>query len=158
MPSEKNYAKGHNVKLTTEIQYAVRSLCDIAYYSEGCLTRVKSISERQDISHRYIELIFDKLKKKGIIKSLRGCGGGYLLARRPEQISIGDVIRAIDGKNIQLVKCHGGKRELGKPCEPPEKRAVSGMWDGASKRLMDYFDSVTINQICEEARNRGAGI
>jgi Rrf2 family protein len=115
---------------------------------------VRCISERQGISPRYIEQIFQKLKKAGIIKSVRGPTGGYYLSRRPEEITIGDVVRAVDGKNIQLVFCSGEKRGP-KACDRYGKCVVSDVWSEASHRLMDYFDSVTINNICEEARERG---
>lgn len=146
------------MKITTQIQYGVRSLCDIAYNSAGSPAQVRSISERQGISPRYIEQIFQKLKKGGIIKSLRGPAGGYFLTRRPEDITVGDVIRAVDGKSIQLVACKGDKRGPRRACERLEKCVVSDIWGEASKKLMDYFDSVSLDQICEEARERGVGI
>ena len=146
------------MKLTAQIQYGVRSLCDIAYYSAGSPVNLKRISERQGISHPFIDQIFRNLAKVGMVRSLRGPGGGYFLARRPEEISIGDVIRAIDGKSIELVSCYGDKRESRKPCKRLEKCAVSDIWNEASKRLMDYFDSITLHQICEDARERGVGI
>jgi Rrf2 family transcriptional regulator, iron-sulfur cluster assembly transcription factor len=145
------------VKLNTQIQYGVRSLCDIAYHGMGNPVQVRSISERQGISPRYIEQIFLKLRKGGVVKSLRGPTGGYLLARRPEEITVGDVIRAVDGKSIQLVNCRG-KQGSKKSCERLKICAVSDIWGEASKILTDYFDSVTLNQICKEARGRGVGI
>ena len=145
------------MKLNTQIQYGVRSLCDIAYHGMGSPVQVRSISERQGISLRYIEQIFLKLRKGGVVKSLRGPSGGYLLARRPEEITVGDIVRAVDGKSIQLVNCTG-KRGSRKPCERLEKCVVSDIWGEASKILNDYFDSVTLNRICEDARERGVEI
>jgi Rrf2 family transcriptional regulator, iron-sulfur cluster assembly transcription factor len=146
------------VKISTQIRYGLRSLCDIAYNSAGSPAQVRCISERQGISPRYIEQIFQKLKKAGIIKSVRGPTGGYYLARRPEEITVGDVIRAVDGKNIQLVFCAGEKRGPKKACDRYGKCVVSDIWGEASNRLMDYFNSVTLNSICEEARVRGVGV
>jgi Rrf2 family iron-sulfur cluster assembly transcriptional regulator len=146
------------VKISTQIRYGVRALCDIAYNSAGNPAQVNCISERQGISPRYIEQIFQKLKKAGLIKSIRGPAGGYYLTRRPEEITVGDVVRAVDGKSIQLVFCSGEKKGRKKACERYGKCVVSDVWGEASKRLMDYFDSVSINNICEEARERGKGI
>lgn len=146
------------MKINTSIQYGVRALCDIVYHGEGTLVHVRDISKRQDISPRYIEQIFQKLRKGGIVKSVRGPDGGYFLARRADEITVGDIIRAIDGKSIQLVNCRGDQRLSGKPCERLERCVVSDIWGGASKRLMDYFDSIRLKQICEEARKRGVGI
>jgi Rrf2 family transcriptional regulator, iron-sulfur cluster assembly transcription factor len=146
------------VKLSTQIRYGVRSLCDIAYNSAGSPAQVRCISERQGISPRYIEQIFQKLKRGGIIRSVRGPTGGYYLARRPEEISVGDVIRAVDGKDVNLVFCGPDKRGRKKACDRYGKCVVSDVWAEASKRLMDYFDSVTINNVCQEAKERGLGI
>ena len=120
------------------------------------LVQMKSISERQGISLKYIEQIFLKLKKGGLLKSVRGPAGGYFFARSPKKITVGDVIRAIDGKNIELVNCKGERGR--KPCDRLEKCVVSDIWGEASMVLMDYFDSITLHQICEEARKRGVGI
>jgi len=151
--------KGRGVKLSTQIRYGVRSLCDIEYNSAGTPVQVRSISERQGVSARYIEQIFQRLKKAGLLKSLRGPTGGYYLTRRPEEITIGDVIRAVDGRDIQLVFCTPEKRgPKRKVCEKYGKCVVSGVWSEASKILMDYFNSVTLAQICEEARQKGVGI
>jgi len=147
------------MKLSTQIQYGVRALCDIVYYSSGSPAQVKYISERQRISPRYIEQIFQRLKRGGIVKSLRGPLGGYYLTRRPEDITVGDVVRAVDGKGIQLVACGGEKgRSKKAACERFGRCVASDVWSEASKRLMDYFDSLTIRQLCEEAKTRGVDI
>ena len=146
------------MKINTAIQYGVRSLSDIAYHSEGSPVQLKDISERQDVPPKYIGQIFLKLKKGGIVKSVRGPTGGYFLTRRPDETTVGDVIRAIDGKSIQLVNCEADKQELKKSCERLQKCVVSEIWDEASKILMDYFESVTLEQLCERARKRGVGI
>jgi Rrf2 family transcriptional regulator, iron-sulfur cluster assembly transcription factor len=146
------------VKLSTQIRYGVRSLCDIAYNSAGSVAQIKDISERQSISPRYIEQIFQRLKKAGIIKSVRGPAGGYYLSRRPEEISVGDVIRAVDGKSIQLVVCSGQKKGVKRACQWYGRCPTADVWTEASSRLMEYFDSITINSICEHARTRGIGI
>ena len=146
------------MKISTQIQYGLRSLCDIAYNSAGSPAQVRCISERQGLSPRYIEQIFQKLKKAGIIRSIRGPTGGYYLTRRPEEITVGDVIRAVDGKSIQLVFCSGDRRTAKKACDRYGKCVFSDVWGEASKRLMDYFNSVTLNDICEEARESGVGI
>jgi len=142
------------MKLPTYIRYGVRALCDIAYNSGGMVTRVRSISERQDISQRYIEQIFQKLKKGGIVRSVRGPDGGYYLTRKPGDISIGDVIRAIDGQDIQLVPCKGGGKRSRKACPRYGTCVVSDVWTGATLVLADYFNSISLGEICAETRRR----
>jgi Rrf2 family transcriptional regulator, iron-sulfur cluster assembly transcription factor len=146
------------VKLSTQIQYGVRALCDIVYYSTGSPAQVKYISQRQQISPRYIEQIFQRLKRGGIVKSIRGPLGGYYLTRKPEEITVGDVVRAVDGRSIQLVACSGEKSRSRKACERLGKCVTSDVWKEASGMLMDYFDSLTIKQLCEEAKTRGVDI
>ena len=146
------------MKLNSQIRYGVRALCDIVYYSAGSPAQVKDISSRQDISPRYIEQIFQKLKKGGILRSVRGPTGGYFLTRKPEEISVGDVIKAIDGSDINLVFCGEQKKSRKKNCDRYGKCVVSDVWGEASKRLMAYFNSVTINDICSESKRKGFGI
>jgi Rrf2 family transcriptional regulator, iron-sulfur cluster assembly transcription factor len=143
------------MKITTKIRYGVRLICDIAFYSEGKPVQVKTVSKRQEISAKYTEQIFQKLKKAGVIKSVRGPFGGYLLAKNPEEITVGDIIKAIDGKEIELVFCSGYPQGVKKPCKRFRECVVSDVWEGASRSLMDYFNSITINQICVRAREKG---
>jgi Rrf2 family transcriptional regulator, iron-sulfur cluster assembly transcription factor len=146
------------VKVTTEIQYGLRSLCDMVYNAPEGPVQARCIAERQNISSRYIEQIFQKLRKGGIIRSVRGPSGGYCLVRNPEEISVGDVIRAVDGADIALVLCEGKKKRSKEVCDRFGRCVVSDVWGEASKKLMDYFDSVTLDAICDEARQRGLGI
>ncbi len=144
------------MKITTQIRYGVRSLCDIAYHSAGAPVQVKCIAERQGISPRYIEQIFQKLKKAGIIKSVRGSSGGYFLGKRPEEITVGDVIRAVEGKDIQLAICSGHNNKGSKKlCERTGKCAISDVWLEASQMLTGYFNTITIDKICQQAGKKG---
>ncbi len=142
------------MKIHTHVRYGLRSLCDIAYHGKGTIVQVSSISQRQQISARYIETIFQKLNKAGIVKGIRGPAGGYYLGRRPEEITIGDVIRAVDGSNIDLVPCSGNKKSHRRACARFGGCAISDIWNNASRTLNDYFDSVTLEDICIEMRTR----
>jgi Rrf2 family transcriptional regulator, iron-sulfur cluster assembly transcription factor len=142
------------MKLSTQIRYGVRALCAIASSSEGNPMQVKVISEKEGLPARYIEQIFQKFKKAGIIKSARGPFGGYYLARKPEEVRVGDVIRAVDGKEIQLVFCTGVKKGSQEICERYGLCVSRDVWEEASRRLMDYFDSVTIDHLCMETKKR----
>ena len=92
------------MRLSTQSRYGVRAIFDIAYHSEGLETQVKDISRRQGISQRYLEQIFQKLKKGGIVGSKRGPSGGYFLNKRPEDITVGELIRITEG-SINPVLC-----------------------------------------------------
>lgn len=141
------------MKISTQSRYGLRALFDIAYHSAGQSTQVKDIAARQAISPRYIEQIFQKLKKGGIIKSIRGPAGGYCLTRKPEEITIGDIIRAAEG-TIQLVFC-GNDKNTAKRCQRAVECVTTDVWKEASSRLMAYFDSITLEDLCKEAQAKG---
>src|SRR3954469_8568811 len=88
------------VKLSNKGRYGVRALFDIAFHNDGRATQIREIAERELIPARFLEQIFQDLKKAGLIGSKRGPRGGYQLARPAAEISIGDVIRALDGPQL----------------------------------------------------------
>jgi Rrf2 family transcriptional regulator, iron-sulfur cluster assembly transcription factor len=141
------------MKISTQSRYGLRALFDIAYHSAGLSTQVKDISSRQAISPRYIEQIFQKLKRAGIIKSVRGPAGGYYLAKKIDEVTVGDVVRATEGP-INLVHCSGGKTSR-KGCERMAECVVKDVWSEASNRLMTYLDSITLEDLCKEAQKKG---
>jgi Rrf2 family protein len=141
------------MRLSTQSRYGVRAVFDIAYHSEGLETQVKDISRRQGISQRYLEQIFQKLKKAGIVGSKRGPSGGYFLNKTPDNITIGEVIRITEG-DITPVLCVNPE-DSSQPCERSGECVTQVIWDEAGKRLKEYFDSVTIKDLCKLAREMG---
>jgi Rrf2 family protein len=141
------------VRLSTQSRYGVRAIFDIAYHSEGLETQVKDISRRQGISQRYLEQIFQKLKRAGILGSKRGPSGGYFLGKKPEEITLGEVIKVTEG-NINPVLCvNPGDSTL--PCERSGECVTQIVWNEAGKRLKDYFNSVTVKDLCDLAKQMG---
>jgi Rrf2 family protein len=141
------------MRLSTQSRYGVRAIFDIAYHSEGLETQVKDISRRQGISQRYLEQIFQKLKRAGIVGSKRGPSGGYFLGKKPQHISLGEVIRVTEG-GIYPVRCVNPKNSK-QPCEKSGDCVTQIVWNEAGKRLSDYFDSVTISDLCNLAKEMG---
>jgi Rrf2 family transcriptional regulator, iron-sulfur cluster assembly transcription factor len=141
------------MKLSTQSRYGVRAIFDIAYNSEGLETQVKDISRRQGISPRYIEQIFQKLKKAGIVGSKRGPSGGYFLNKKPEAITVGEIVRITEG-SIEPVLCTDPE-DSSQPCDRMGECVTRVIWDEAGNRLKDYFDSVTIRDLCKMARKMG---
>jgi len=141
------------MRLSTQSRYGVRAIFDIAYHSEGLDTQVKDISRRQGISQRYLEQIFQKLKKGGIVGSKRGPLGGYFLSRKPEDITVGEVIRITEG-SINPVLCVDGENPT-QPCERSGGCVTQIVWIEAGKRLKEYFDSITIKDLCSLASEIG---
>ncbi|MFC1856333.1 RrF2 family transcriptional regulator [Thermodesulfobacteriota bacterium] len=142
------------MRLSTKVRYGVRALFDIAYHSSGMPIQIKDISKRQDISQRYLEQIFQKLRKGGLLKSKRGPRGGYTLAKQPADISIGDVIMAVED-GTQLVPCVKKKTRSTKKCKQYEACATRVFWDEASEKIFEYFCSIAIQDICDKAKDMG---
>jgi len=140
------------MRLSTKSRYGVRALFDIAYHSVGLPTQIKDISRRQAISPRYLEQIFQKLKKAKILGSKRGPNGGYYLLREPADISLGDIVRATEGP-FELVFCTGDSPK--KKCPRKDDCVASEMWMDISRQIEDFFDSISIAKLCARAKQAG---
>jgi Rrf2 family transcriptional regulator, iron-sulfur cluster assembly transcription factor len=135
------------VRLSNKGRYAVRALFDIAYFNEGQATQAKDIAERQGIPPRFLEQIFQDLKRAGIVVSKRGPQGGYSLAGDPDSVRLGDVIRALEGP---LVLSNGSERG-----EDDVVRVTEAVFKDLSERVESCFDGVTLASICERAQRMG---
>jgi Rrf2 family transcriptional regulator, iron-sulfur cluster assembly transcription factor len=144
------------MRITTTSRYGVRALFDVAYHGGGQPTQIKDISRRQKISQRYLEQIFNKLLKAGLLKSRRGPRGGYMLSRDPSEISVGDIINAAQGP-IVPVKClsEPGSNSKRKDCDIMESCITRHVWKHTQTMLIDYYDSVSIADLCALARREG---
>ena len=142
------------MKLSTKITYGVRALFDIAYHSCGMPAKVNDIARRQGISPRYIEQIFIRFKKSGIINTIRGPKGGYLLAKDAGDISLGDIIRAIEGQ-IELVSCKAVSPGEGEECIIGKQCVTAPIWNELNERVSIFFDSITIEDLCERGKKLG---
>lgn len=142
------------MKLSTKSRYGLRAIFDIAYNSGTLPAQVQDISRRQGISPRYLEQIFQNLKRAGILKSKRGPQGGYCLARKPEEITVAEVLLATEG-NIHLVECVDKKRKKGGECTFDGSCVTQELWNEAGERLMAYFSSMTIKHLCERGQAMG---
>jgi Rrf2 family transcriptional regulator, iron-sulfur cluster assembly transcription factor len=142
-----------HVKLSSKGRYAVRALFDIAFYNDGQPTQVKDIAERQAIPQRFLEQIFQDLKRSGIVGSKRGPQGGYLLARPASQIPIGEVVRVIEG----AVSLGEGNAVLPASHDPAGDglRVTEAIFEDVSARIEACLDAVTIADLCEKANVLG---
>lgn len=141
------------MKLSTKSRYGLRALFDIAYNSATLPAQIQDISRRQEISPRYLEQIFQGLKRAGILGSKRGPQGGYYLSRKPEEITVREVLRATEGET-PLVECLGkGGRK--KNCQFNGVCVTQTVWREASDRLNDYFASITLKTLCERGSDLG---
>ena len=137
------------MKLSKKGRYAVRALFDIAFYNEGHPTQVKDIAERQAIPPRFLEQIFQDLKRAGIVASKRGPQGGYSLARPAKDIPMGDVIRALEGPIMLSEDGAGADRTTS------SRRVTDAVFKELSVKIQDCFDHVNIADICARADELG---
>jgi Rrf2 family protein len=142
------------VKLSSKGRYAVRALFDIAFFNDGQPTQVRDIAERQAIPQRFLEQIFQDLKRAGIVGSKRGPQGGYLLARPSEQVQLGEVIRIIEGP-VALGESPSGSKAKASAAGADSQRATDTILAELSVRIESCLDAVTIADICEKADSLG---
>lgn len=126
----------------------MRALIDLAQYGEKEAVSIQSISARQQISDRYLEQLVRKLKKAGLVTSVRGAQGGYRLARPAEGISVGDVLRALEG-SIEAVSCQDGDNPS---CVGKDLCVARYVWQKVNKSIQETVDSIMISQLVEESR------
>ncbi len=142
------------MRITTTSRYGVRALFDVAYHGGGQPTQIKDISRRQKISQRYLEQIFNKLLKAGLLKSRRGPRGGYMLARGANEITVGDIINAAQGPIIP-VRCLAPSEAKKQDCEILGGCITRHVWQETQKILVDYYNSVSVADLCVLARKQG---
>ena len=136
------------MKLSTTGRYGLRALIDLAQYGEKEAVSIQSISARQQISDSYLEQLVRKLKKAGLVTSLRGAQGGYRLAKPAEEISVGDVLRALEG-SIEAVSCQEGENPS---CVGKDLCVARYVWQKVNKSIQETVDSIMISQLVEESR------
>ena len=95
------------MKISTKGRYALRMMLDLALYSDGSPVPLRDVAARQEISDKYLEQIVTQLSRAGLVRSIRGAGGGYLLTRMPELYTVGEILRVLEG-NLAPVSCADG--------------------------------------------------
>ena len=136
------------VKLSTKGRYGLRALIALALYGEEEAVSIQSISARQQISDSYLEQLVRKLKKAGLVTSVRGAQGGYRLAKPAGEISVGDVLRALEG-SIEAVSCGV---ENNANCLGKDLCVARYVWEKVNKSIQETVDSIRISQLVEESR------
>ncbi len=137
------------MKLSNKGRYGVRAIFDIAFHNHGKATQIKDIAERQAIPPRFLEQIFQDLKRAGLVSSKRGPRGGYQLAKAASEIRIGDIVRALEGPITLSAKNGEGEGDA-------TSRAVTEeAWAELSTKIEACFDEKTIEDLCERGEALG---
>ena len=155
------------MRFTSQIRYAVYALFDMAYHEAGAPHQVKTISRRQAIPPRYLEQIFQRLLRGGILRSKRGPRGGYTLARPPKEVTIGEIVRATEG-SVEAVfsgrpaavrsrrsRVPSTRRGRSGAAQENEPRGGEQMWGVVTGQITGMLDALSLEDLVREAERRG---
>ena len=139
------------MRLTTKGRFAVTAMLDLALNEDAKPVTLAGISERQAISLSYLEQLFSRLRKQGLVTSVRGPGGGYRLAKAHGEISVSHIITAVD-ELIDATQC-GGKED----CFDEGRCMTHDLWASLNTKILDYLSGVTLAELVENKRQNDAG-
>ncbi len=135
------------MKLSTKGRYAVMAMVDLACQSDGSPVVLADIASRQEISPSYLEQLFARLRKGGLVRSIRGPGGGYLLSRQPTEIRVSDIILAVD-EPITATRCRPGSPS---GCRTNSSRCLThDLWEELGNQIHLFLSSVSLSDITNQ--------
>ena len=136
------------MKLKTKGRYAVTAMLDVALHQNGSPVSLIDISKRQAISQSYLEQLFAKLKKEGLVKSVRGPGGGYYTQANCNEITVEQIIKAVDSRSLDATSCRGSSNCLnGSAC------LTHQLWQDLNEVICEFFSKVTLADLIEKLNN-----
>ena len=137
------------MRMSTKAQYAVRAMVNLNLYSEGSPVTLRDISLRESISLTYLEQLFVKLRRGKIVKSVRGPGGGYLLARPAQEIQVDEIIDSVE-ESLVPVSCMDQRNG----CVCDDQCVTHNVWHGLAERIRQFLASITLADLTEEAQRK----
>lgn len=140
------------MKISTKGRYALRMLIDLAEHNDNGFVALKEIAERQDISKKYLEQIIPILNRSGILITNRGYQGGYKLAKNPEEITVGEILRNTEG-SMAPVAC---LEQTPNQCEKCSYCVTLPVWQGLEKVVNEYLDSISLQDIINQSKSRSS--
>ena len=132
------------MRLTTKGRYAVTAMLDLAFYSQARPVTLTDIAARQTISLSYLEQLFARLRRAGMVKGVRGPGGGYKLCRKASEINVADIITAVD-ESLDSTKC-GGEAN----CQKEQSCLTHDLWMGLSDQIRNYLEGISLADLLEK--------
>ena len=136
------------MKLSTKGRYGLRAVIDMAEQGDSEVVSLASIAARQGLSERYLEQIIRLLKKDGLVSSERGATGGYKLTRPASQISVGDILRTLEG-NLDVVSC-SAKGDV--PCGGADKCVAKNVWKCINTAIQQAVDGIMLDSLARQSR------
>ena len=140
------------MRLTTKGRFAVTAMIDLAMQHRTGPVTLAEISQRQKISLSYLEQLFAKLRRRALVDSVRGPGGGYSLAKDMAQVSVADIILAVD-EPIDATQC-GGKEN----CQDDKKCITHDLWAKLNEHILDYLGGVTLRQLVDAQKVKATDV
>ncbi|MBU4309982.1 Rrf2 family transcriptional regulator, partial [bacterium] len=139
------------MRLSTKGQYGVRAMFDLASHFKDNPVPLRQISEREGISIDYLEQLFLKLKKAGLVESVRGPGGGYLLKKRPKEIRISDIVKAVEESlaPISCIEPHKNPK-----CHRIDVCIPRLLWKKLGERILEFLDSTTLADLLQTQKRQ----
>ena len=138
------------MKISTKGRYALRMLIDLAEHQNCGFVALKDIADRQNISKKYLEQIIPILGKSDILKTTRGSQGGYMLSKSPDKYTVGEILRLTEG-SLAPVDC---LNQDPIECERSSECATLPVWQGLNRVINEYLDSITLQDILDQQRER----
>lgn len=132
------------MQLTTKGRYSVMAMIDLALNEKSGPISLSDISHRQDIALSYLEQIFARLRKAGLVKSVRGPGGGYNIVKSYDNLKISEIISAVE-ESIKITRCSDEKNG----CMSDKSQCVAhNLWEGLGNQINNYLESITLKDVC----------
>jgi len=139
------------MKLSTRTRYGMRAVIELAQHEEKRPLQLKAIAERQDISVKYLEQLMSMLRSSGLLRSIRGAKGGYILARPPEQINLSEIFRCLEGP-VTTAEC----TENGDYCERSADCVAREVWIEVEAAIQKILRSITLADLVKRAKKHAA--
>jgi Rrf2 family iron-sulfur cluster assembly transcriptional regulator len=140
------------MRLTTKGRFAVTAMIDVAMHCHDRPVTLAAVSERQRISLSYLEQLFGKLRRHGIVDSVRGPGGGYTLAQKPESLSVADIILAVD-EPIDATQCGGLEN-----CRDDRRCMTHDLWAGLNEHIFSFLHGVTLAELVRQQQPKEVSV
>lgn len=136
------------MKVSTKGRYGLRAMVDLAIHSSEGHVALNAVAERQDISVSYLEQVFSTLRKSGLVKSVKGAQGGYMMAMRPSQMTVGMILRALEGELVVVDETENAGAD-----QSVQHCIQMMVWDVMTKTVNKMVDQMTLEDLVNEYRN-----
>ena len=137
------------LKISTKGRYALRLMVDLAMYGQGQPVSLRDVAQRQQLSDKYLEQIVTPLARAGLVRSVRGAGGGYLLIRRPEDYTVGEILRPLEG-DLAPVECATDADF----CSRSDQCVTVELWQEIHRAVSQVVDRTTLADLVERQRKK----